>query len=361
MAQEAEEGGEKTEEPTGRRLERAFEEGNLQWPRDTYFLALLLAVLPLFAIVGVINADLTGLLRTISLSIGSGTPQLGLAGSDQILQLAWLTVVKTLALSCFGFVVAVTLAGLAQQGFRFQLRPLNASLDKVSPLAGFRRIFGLDGLIENGLSTIKMLSALIVFVVVGRVLFSHDFLLKYVDSGQKAPAALADWMQAGVNAALLVLIVFAALDFALKRRQNMKNLRMTKQEVKEEFKEQEGDPHIRGRLKRLRQERRKRGGIANVPTADVVLTNPTHYAVALRYETASKSAPKLVAKGAGTMAKRIVKIARRHGVPILRVPPVTRTIFFRTDIDAEIPESVYEEVARIIVQVYQMKKRSLYG
>jgi flagellar biosynthetic protein FlhB len=167
---------------------------------------------------------------------------------------------------------------------------------------------------------------------------------------------LATRMTMGVAIAMFFIALF---DLLYQRYQFTKSLRMTKQEVKDEYKQSEGDPVIKQKLRRLRQERASKRMMGNVPKADVVITNPTHFAVALQYDGASMKAPMVVAKGQDLIALRIRDLANEHKIPIVENPPLARALFSSTEIDQEIPIAQYEAVAKIISYVYQLKGKRM--
>ncbi len=153
------------------------------------------------------------------------------------------------------------------------------------------------------------------------------------------------------------MFFIAAMDYGYQRHEFMKNMRMTKQEVRDEYKQQEGDPIVKQRLRQIRMERARKRMMAEVPKADVVITNPTHYAVALRYDNANMAAPKVVAKGVDFVAKTIRELAEKHGVMMVRNPPLARALYDAVDLDAEIPAQHYKAVADVISYVYKLKGR----
>jgi flagellar biosynthesis protein FlhB len=157
----------------------------------------------------------------------------------------------------------------------------------------------------------------------------------------------------------LVMMVIALLDYFYQRFEYLKNLRMTKQEVKDEYRQQEGDPHIKSKLRQIRMERVRKRMLANVPKADVVITNPTHYAIALRYDPATMAAPVVVAKGVDKVAARIRSIAEENKIILYRNPPLARALYDHAEIDAEIPMEHYQAVAKIIGYVYRLKGKKL--
>ena len=346
-------GAERTEQPTDRRLERAFEGGEFQFPRDTFIFAHIVVGLILFvATPGLLIGLKPLLLRAADLFRNDHPPIETIAGTleETIGFLSW-----ALGLMMGIFLIVAIVVGFGQQGFRLALRPLKASLSNVSPVAGLKRVFGFQALLTNGLNLVKLV---LVTVIVGMTAYAFAGPVAFVANlaavdvlPQRAVKAMTPLL---VSCAV-ALLIFAAVDYGLKYFQTRRQLRMTKQEIKEEYKESEGDPHVKARLARLRRERRQNSSYA-LREADMVLVNPTHYSVALKYESAKHAAPIVIAKGAGEAALRIRTEARQWGIPVLRYPEVTRGLFFRTGIDEEIPENLFEEVARILVLVMNMRR-----
>jgi flagellar biosynthesis protein FlhB len=156
-----------------------------------------------------------------------------------------------------------------------------------------------------------------------------------------------------------IVAAIAAIDVIYQRLQHMREMRMSRQEIKDEFKETEGDPLVKGRLRQLRMERTRRRMMAQVPQSDVVVTNPTHYAVALKYDPGSMGAPKMMAKGVDQVAQKIREIAKEHGIPIVENPPLARGLFAAVDVDQEVTPEFYKAVAEVISYIFKLKRRRL--
>ena len=228
--------------------------------------------------------------------------------------------------------------------------------ERVSPLAGAKRLFSLKSLVEfgKGVAKITMVGALAVGLlwpargtIVGAIGLDPAALLV-------AGSTLAFRLLAGV-AALTVLIALA--DILYQRFEHNKQLRMSRRDLQDEFKQTEGDPHLKARLKSLRMERAKRRMMAEVPKATVVVTNPVHVAVALRYEAERMQAPQVVAKGADHLAERIRAIARAHGVPVIESPPLARALHAAVEVGADVPPAHYRAVAEVIGYVLRLGGR----
>ena len=249
---------------------------------------------------------------------------------------------------------AAIAAGLAQAGFLWAPERAAPDFGRVSPLKGLQRLFSMNTLVDfvKGILKIVVVAA----VLAGVTMPFLGELEATVDFGPFSALdrlhALCLSLTAGTAGALTVI---AIADYGYQRFAFLKQLRMTKQEIRDEYKETEGDPHVKGRIRRLRAERARKRMMAAVPNADVVITNPTHFAVALQYEMVTMPAPKVVAKGADLVALRIRALAESHDVPIVENPPLARALFAAVEVDEEIPPEHYEAVARIIGYVMRLK------
>jgi flagellar biosynthetic protein FlhB len=251
-------------------------------------------------------------------------------------------------------VVAALGGGLIQNGLVISGESIMPKLSKISPMEGFKRIFSMRSVVEFIKNIFKIT---IVGVVAFIVVYPDLGHLRQLPDGNTQSMLvflllLAKRLVIGVAIAMFFIMLF---DVVYQRLKYIKSLRMTKQEIKDEYKQSEGDPMIKGRLRRLRMERAKNRMMAAVPTADVVITNPTHFAVALTYDTAKMQAPVVVAKGQDFIALKIREIAEENSVPIVENPPLARALFSSAELDEEIPQAHYEAVAKVISYVYQLK------
>ncbi len=251
----------------------------------------------------------------------------------------------------------VVLVHFIQTGFLFTGAPLVPDLSKISPLKGIKRLFSLNALFE----TLKGILKLIALGLIIYLLLKKDvaILPLLIDMDVRAIAGVSfQKIYQLVLACLIMLTFFAGMDFAYQRWQYERNLRMTKQEIKEEFKETEGSPMVRARLRSLQREMARKRMMQEVPKADVVITNPTHIAVCIKYDSKKMNAPEIVAKGANLLAERIKEIARAAGVPIYENKPLARALY-RIPLGGEVPEVLYKAVAEILAQVYKLKGRKI--
>ncbi|MDR3513659.1 MAG: flagellar biosynthesis protein FlhB [Caulobacteraceae bacterium] len=255
---------------------------------------------------------------------------------------------------------AASLAGVAgnliQTGFLFSPDKLRPDPSHLSPMEGFKRLFGIDGLVNFLKSGLKIG---VVGVVTWMVMKPHvrEFeLLPTLEPMALLPMA-AQLLRALLMAILGLLGVTALLDWFWQRQRFLQRMRMTKEEIKEDFKQSEGDPHVRARLRQIRFERSRRRMMQNVPKATVVVMNPTHYAVALRYVSGETAAPLCVAKGIDSLALKIREIAEEHKVAVVEDPPLARALYATVEIDQTIPREHYEAVAKVIGFIMQQARR----
>ncbi len=343
----------KTEEPTHKRLEDARKKGQVAQSREINHFFILLALTCLVLMLSPdITRDVTRLLmpfvvRPDDFQMNPGT--IGDILSETLSQLFMIMLLPLIV--AFAAVFATP---TVQKKWIFSSESIKPKLEKLSPLKGVKRIYGGKALIEFGKSLFKISLIGIIVWLCSKPFFG------YADGLIAQPVTDSLLFAKGVSAKILIavcilLFMLSIGDFFLQRFMFMKSMRMTKQELKEEYKQQEGDPHIKGKLRQIRREKAQRRMMANVPKADVVITNPTHFAVALQYDPNSMPAPKVVAKGADAVAARIREVAEKHKIPVMRNPPLARILYDTTDIDDDIPVEHYQAVAKIIGFVYRMK------
>jgi len=353
MADDVHDQSQKTEEPTQKRLDDAREKGQVASSREVgHWFALAAGAVAIGAAGPGAAADIAaGLARfleqphAIALSIdGAGRDMGGVV----------LEVALALLLPVLLFVGAALLGGFVQHGPILSAQPLQPDLERLSLVKGLQRLFSVRSLMEfaKGIAKLAVVGTVATLVVMPK-------LPRIVDSVQLGPEGtlrlaweLADDVMIAVVA---VMAAVAGVDFLFQRLQHWRQLKMTRQEVKDEFKQTEGDPTIKARLRQLRMERARRRMMAAVPTADVVVTNPTHYAVALKYELGQMPAPKVVAKGADRIALRIREIAAENKVPVVENPPLARTLYAAVEVESYVPEAHYKAVAEVIGYVMRLK------
>jgi flagellar biosynthesis protein FlhB len=255
-------------------------------------------------------------------------------------------------------VIAGFLSNYLQIGFVFSPEALAPKLEKIDPLKGFQRLFSLRSLVELVKSILKM--TVIAIIVWFTLKDEIDNLIPLMDD-----SLMGILVYTGkVTFRILIttcwaLIVLALLDYLYQRWEYEKGLRMSRQEVKDEYKQSEGDPIIKARIRRIQREAARKRMMANIPKADVVITNPTHLAVAIQYDPNKMYAPTVVAKGAGYVADKIKEIALASKVPVIENKPVAQLLYKTVDVDRAIPEDLYRAVAEILAYVYGLKERAI--
>ncbi|HEX7005772.1 MAG TPA: flagellar biosynthesis protein FlhB, partial [Alphaproteobacteria bacterium] len=256
------------------------------------------------------------------------------------------------------FIIAAAAPGLLQSGFLISPERIQPKLEKISVTKGFGRLFSLRSIAEFGKGVLKIaiVGTVATLLLVPHIEKIHQMQTLAVPDLMIVIQDLAVRLLLGV---LAIMTVVAAVDFLYQRFEFLKSMRMTRQEIRDELKQTEGDPMVKGRLRQIRMERARRRMMANVPKADVVITNPTHFAVALSYKPDEMAAPRVVAKGADLVAARIREVAEEHDIPVVQNPPVARALFATVDLDQEIPAEHYRAVAEIIGYVFRLKGREM--
>lgn len=351
----AEDAASRTEEPTPKRREEARAEGRIpQSAEITAATVLLAALLATWrngeAAVGSLREAMRRSLVAVT-KVDLTPAQLGevLHGMLQDVNAVVLPILTATALAGLA-------ATVAQVGFQLNGKRLMPDAKKISPSSGFQRIFSSKGVFDLAKAIVKIaLIGWLAWKLVGAaegkiVALSGASPREILSITGSEVARLVGW-------ATGILVVLAAIDYAWQRRQHNQSLRMTKSEVKDEARQAEGDPKIKGRLKRAYQEIVKSRSVADVATADVVITNPIHLAVALKYLPGQMGAPKVVAKGAEGMAQRIKDAARANGVPIMERRSLARALFRSVPVGGEIPVTLYRAIAEILAYVYGLRQR----
>lgn len=346
----------RTEEPTPRKLQEAREKGDVVKTMD------LPALMSLLGVSAVILMSGAGLMRGMAAEL---LPFVAHAGTIDLQGGAWREVAMRIARAAtpslaavLGVAMVLGVAGnLLQHGFLFTPQKLKPEWQRLSPLAGFKRVFGPDGLAQFVKSLVKIL---MVGVVAWFTLKPHAHTfesLPAVDPMAMLPLA-ADMTKRLIFAIGAVMLVIAGADWLWQHNRFMNRMRMTKEELKEDFRQSDGDPHVKARQRQIRVERSRRRMMQAVPQATVVVMNPTHYAVALKYEPGVSAAPECVAKGLDALALRIREVAEAAGVPVIEDPPLARALYAAVDVDEQIPPNHYEAVAKIIGFILQAGRRS---
>ena len=352
MAEENQDGQEKTEEPTPKRRREAREEG--QVPRSRELTTLLMMVGAAGALLALGEGMATSLAGTLEeafradreLIFDPKAPLRLLGGS-------LLRVAQVVGPFAVIMLVLMVVASSALGGVSFSVKALAPKAEKLNPLKGIKRIFGVNGLMELAKALVKV----IIVGAIGGTLFwlswgrFEAIAAAPLESGIAVASRVFFYTFLAVSA---VLVIPAAADVPYQLWQHTRKLRMTRQELKEEFKQTEGRPEVKSRIRGLQQRLAQGRMMEKVPDADVVITNPTHFAVALKYDQLRMGAPRVVAKGTDLVAARIRELATEHRVPLFEAPPLARALYHHSSLDQEIPTGLYLAVAQVLAYVYQL-------
>ncbi|MBK1972059.1 flagellar biosynthesis protein FlhB [Campylobacter sp. TTU_617] len=346
---------EKTEEPTSKKIEDARKEGNVPKSQDaSAVISLIVAVAITLFLMGFLGERIVNLYRYYQSFIGV---ELDLRIIQAIMIKSIFEVLIILAPIVLSIMVAGVLGNVMQFGFVFTTKPIMPNLGKINPLKGIKNLFSLKKLLES----IKIiLKVSVVFTIAFIVLLQFVKELPKVELYNITNQLI--WLRdkAVILAAIVIIafMIIAVLDVFLVRFQYFKSLRMSKQEIKDEYKQMEGDPQVKARIRRIQMETARRRMVQDVAGADVVITNPTHYAVAIRYDSTKEQAPRVVAKGIDFLALRIKEIAYKNNVVVYENPPLARELYKVCDINDLIPRELFKAVAEVLGFVYNSNNKS---
>ncbi|MFC2588256.1 MAG: flagellar biosynthesis protein FlhB [Campylobacter sp.] len=340
---------EKTEEPTSKKIEDARKDGNVPKSQDIGgFVTLVIGILVLLAMLDFMRDQVVALYTYYQKFIGAEiTPSVLYQLAINSLARVLLMILPVCICVAIGGIIAYTM----QFGLIFTTKPITPDIAKINPLKGLKNLFSMKKAIES----IKIVAK--VTAVFGVAFY---FFLQFIKELPKTLflsmfdqlAWLKEKLIILVGVMLLVLLVIGLIDLLIVRFQYFRDLRMSKQEIKDEYKQMEGDPQVKGRIRQLQMRAARRRMIQNVPQADVVITNPTHYAVAVRYDKSKDSAPVILAKGVDFVAMQIRKIAAENGVQIVENPPLARELYKVCEVDSMIPANLFRAVAEVLSFVY---------
>ncbi len=353
---ENEDGQERTEEASANKLADAKKNGQVPRSKELATMAVTVSgAVTLLAVGGSVADGMLNLMRRgLSTDYLVRSEQIDLPGKFYELLLSGLVVIWPLLLVA---IIAAILANTIMGGWTFNL---SAKLDRLDPIKGMAKVFSVRSLGELAKAIMKMSFIGFAAWLLLKMLASDILALGIQDPAEAIvnSSSLLGWFFLYVS---LPLVVIAAIDVPWQMWNYKKELRMTKQEVKDEFKESDGRPEVKAKLREMQQAAANRRMMEKVPTADVVITNPTHFAVALKYDEANMRAPTLVAKGADVLAAKIREVAGENGVAIVESPRLARAVYASVDLDAEIPGGLYVAVAQILTYVYQLRSWQTMG
>jgi flagellar biosynthetic protein FlhB len=355
----ADDSDDKTEAPTSHRLEKAREEG--QVPRSKELTSILILIVG----VSIIWMGGEAFARRLMIMLSSGLrfdhnivndPNLILSQIILLIKNAMFALLPLIT----GVVIMAILAPLMLGGLVFSGKSLQFQFSKLNPLSGIKRLFSA----QVGAELVKaLMKAMLMGSVAGFYLYHKwpDIMRLMTEAPVSAMASAMNI--AGMCSILVVLAIIPMVGFDVffQIYSHIKKLRMSRQDIRDEFKQQEGDPHVKGRIRQMQRDAARRRMMADVPKANVIVTNPTHYAVALQYDENKMSAPKVVAKGSGLIALRIREIGEENKIPMLEAPPLARALYRHAEIGQQIPGQLYAAVAEVLAWVWQLKRWRLTG
>ncbi len=329
--------GEKSEEPTGKRLGDAKNKGQVAQSQEIQSWAVLLTITLL---IGSVIPIIMGHVAKVNRNFIENAHAFTLSKADfhnLFKEVIFDIAIAVLPLMLTFLVVGVTIQ-IIQVGWTVSMEKFQIKISKFSPLKGVKKIIGVRGLVETGKGIVKL------------ALLPAFELIHTLDRVKNIALVM-------LVVTVMIMTVVAAIDFAYQKWDHTEKLKMTKQEVKDERKQQDGDPKIKQRMAALRMERQRERMMQAIGKADVIITNPTHYAIALQYDMDTMPAPILVGKGVDSLAKRIREVAEENDIPIVENPPLARALYAAVEIDEEIPAEHYHAVAEVIGYVFRLKGR----
>lgn len=342
---------EKTEAPTPKKIEKAREEGNvLKSPDVNAFLGLVMGLILVFLCFNFWVRGLGGVFEQIYQGFNQDITR----ENAMSITIALVFQMLYLLAPIFGALMVMgVIANVAQSGFLLAGKAIQPKLQKLNFITGMKNIISLKKLLDGFLITFKVMTAFMIafFVFVG---FMHELTTVALFPLGDQMLWFRDKALILIGILLAFFMVMATVDYIIKRYQYFKSLRMSKQEVKDEFKNMEGDQQVKGKIRSLMFQAARKRMMQNIPSADVVVTNPTHYAVALRYDSEKERAPRVLAKGVDFLAQRIKEIAAEHEIPIIENPPLARALYKDVDLDMEIPETLYQAMVEVLLKVQRI-------
>ncbi len=352
MAEESDQ--ERTEAPSPQRLEKARDEGQVPQSRElATFVVLMAGGAGMWLMAGQLGQTMAGVVRE-SLAF---TPETGRDSAYVLTRLSELFIDAALALA--PFLLLMTFAALASplllRGWLWSPKALVPDLKRLNPLSGVKRIVSLQGLVElaKSIAKVVLLGGVAAWLIWDNLDAAFSLSLEH---NEAAVAHMGDIVGGIFLLVSGTMIFIVALDVPYQLWSHTDKLKMSKEELKQETKENEGDPHVKARVRAQQREMARRRMMSEIPTADVVVTNPTHYAVALKYAEGKMGAPRVVAKGADAVAAKIRELAAEHHVPLLEAPPLARALFRHTELGDEIPATLYAAVAEVLAYVFQLRR-----
>ncbi len=346
--------GSKTEKATPKRRQDERKKGNVFMSQDAVAVATLLGSWAALWLTAGTIADQLGRTMLYCLEICKGGSSVSFLGQvSQAAHQAILAAVKSVLPIALVTVVCAVAATFAQTRFLVSGELLRPKFSRVNPLEGFKRLFSLKSVVDTVKNLLKICLLLIIIFFSLKGMFQESSRYLYTDV-RTAGAYLFAYGRGMVIRIVLAFVALAALDVLYQWWDYERRLRMSKEEIKEEYKQTEGDPKVKGKIREIQRRRAQQRMMQQVPSADVVIRNPTHFAVALRYRPEQDDAPVVLAKGQDSLALRIVQVAEQHGVAVIENVPLARSLYAQAELEREIPPELYEAVAEVLVYIFRL-------
>jgi flagellar biosynthetic protein FlhB len=355
MAEENQDGQEKTEEPTQRRLDKAAEEGRVLTSKEMMvFSTLSFALLMYLGLAPFVSGPIDAWGSLFIIDSGMNLDTLGLAKVRRAFgMLVMATIIVGVPLA-----IVVIMTQAAVGGVNFSSQAMHFKPNRIDPLAGLKRMFSVKGLVELGKAVLKVS---LLFSIGGLIIYEQLPKLVYLSAGSLAQGIgrASATFPILVGGLLVALFIIAVIDFAWQKHTHMQSLRMTIKEVKDDSKQSEGSPEVKAKIRRMQYQQsqdsaRQREALDNVPNATAIITNPTHFAVALQYTNGQAGAPTVLAMGKGVLAQQIIERGADANVRTLRIPMLARALYFTSEIGGEISEALYNAIAIVLAYVFRV-------
>jgi len=357
VAEESEDGQEKTEEPSQRKLDKAAEDGKVLTSKEMFVFTSLGMGLVLMLALGQVVPDILEMWG--GLFNFDKVDDIRSFGVDRLRYGFWLVILTTLVVG-IPLLIVTLLTQVAVGGINFAPKSMEFKASRINLFSGLKRMFSMKGLVELAKAILKVAS---LFGIGALVIYSHLPTVINLTNGTLGSALgkIGDIFPILIGAMLVALLIIAAIDYAWQRHTHVQSLRMTLKELKDEFKQTEGSPEVKAKIRRMQMQQaaesgRQREALDNVQSATAVITNPTHFAVALKYEAGEAGAPTVIAMGKGKIAEQIIERAAEAKVRTLRIPLLARALYFTSNIGEEIAEGLYNAVAIILAYVYRIDR-----
>ena len=355
MAEESQDGQDKTEEPSQRKIDKSKEDGKVLSSKEMFVLTSMAGAFLLMFVIPMVAQQMLG--SWSQLFHFTRPDDLATMIKERFAGIVYAVLIAALVVGVPMLIITIA-TQTAVGGMNFAIKAAQFKANKISPIAGFKRMFSMKSLVELFKAILKVILLFGMAISIIALQLPSILQLPMRDLDVAVASSLINFLIL-LGALIVVLAIIAAIDFFYQRHAHIESLKMTKQEVKDEYKQTEGSPEVKAKIRRMQMETaangaRQSAAVDDVPNATAVITNPTHFAVALQYEVGSSEAPKVLAMGRGQMAHRIIEKAEQSSVTVFRSPLLARALYYTSDIGIEISERLYQAVAVVLAYLYRI-------